>query len=368
MAPEHDADLIILGGGLAGLSLAARLARLGARYTVRIIEPRETYTENRSWCFWAPARNPLSHFVTERWSQWAIGRAGEPDIVHAVPGLSYQHVASGPVFDRLLADIEAAPQIRLEAGLRAWEVVPVRGGMAVETARGRLVARHVVDTRPPTDAPAGGTVLFQCFAGALVRAGTLPGRAELMSGMRADPGGLSFDYVLPLGNGLARAEAVRWSSGPVARDSLQRGLDALLERRGFTAEGPVSFGVLPTGMRTDRPAPLGGLTRAAIGTGGWRAGTGHALLRIDAWASRCAARLMAGAPPVSHREASRLSHVSARLVLTALARHPERMDANIARLARHLPPASLTRVMSASARFPDTARTMSTLTLGRRGG
>lgn len=362
MTPSHDADLIILGGGLAGLSLAGRLARLGARYSVRIVEPRAHYAENRSWCFWAPQRNPLSRFVTERWSEWSFSRAGEPPIVQSVPGLTYQHVKSGPVFDRLLADIETAPEIALETGLRAYEVSAVPGGVAVETAKGRLVARHVVDTRPPVDSGARGPVLFQCFAGATVRAHALPGPAELMSDMRAGPGGLAFDYVLPLAGGLARAETVRWSFEPVAREVLERDLAALMDKRGFSPEGPASFGVLPTGLRPERRARTPGLSRAFIGTGGWRAGVGHALLRIDAWASVSATRLMAGASPVSHHDETRLQRALTGLMLSRMARRPEAMADRVTRLIDRLPPASLIRVMSAGARFPDAARAMSVLT------
>ena len=37
------ADLVILGGGLSGLSLAMRLVQSGYRGSLRIIEPRERY-------------------------------------------------------------------------------------------------------------------------------------------------------------------------------------------------------------------------------------------------------------------------------------------------------------------------------------
>ncbi len=46
-------DLLILGGGCAGLSLASRLAEFGKDAPkVLIIEQRESYTNDRTWCFW----------------------------------------------------------------------------------------------------------------------------------------------------------------------------------------------------------------------------------------------------------------------------------------------------------------------------
>lgn len=364
MARSRDADLIILGGGLAGLMLAGRIARSGARLTVRVIEPREHWSENRSWCFWAPRINPLAGFVSRRWERWSFSSEGGPDIVHAMAGLFYQHLQSGEVFARLLAAIEGAPDIRLETGTTAHDIVPDPEGIVVETSAGRLTARHVVDTRPPVDTGANGPLLFQCFAGQTVRlaqGGIDEGCAQLMTNLRADAGGLRFDYVLPLGGGLARAEAVRWAFHAIGRETLTGDLDGLLERRGWSGEGPVSYGVLPTGLPRERTPRTPGLARAPIGTGGWRAGAGHALLRTEAWAGATTARLLAGAGPRTHRDPGVLQHRLTRVFLGALGTRPQQMDDLVLRLARRLPPASLVRVMGGQAGLPDAARLIACL-------
>ncbi|WP_146069326.1 lycopene cyclase family protein, partial [Cryobacterium sp. Y11] len=54
MPPAVDADLVILGAGLAGLTLAARLARERSGPRVVLLEPRTAYRDDRSWCFWRP--------------------------------------------------------------------------------------------------------------------------------------------------------------------------------------------------------------------------------------------------------------------------------------------------------------------------
>lgn len=368
MAQRRDADLIILGGGLAGLSLAAHLARSGSRHAVRIVEPREHYAETRSWCFWGPGVTPLSAFVARRWPAWSVaGKDGAP-VRHAVPGLSYQQVESGPVFSALTDRLRAAPHIRLDTGITAHEVSETPAGLAVETSAGRLVARHVVDTRPPRDRGIRRPVLFQCFAGREMHlpAGTRQetGCAELMTHMRAGPDGLSFDYVLPLDEARARVEAVRWSFSAVSRSELEGDLERLIERRGGTGTGPIGFGVLPTGLPLERAPRRAGLYRAAIGTGGWRAGAGQALFDIEAWAGACSARLMAGAGPVSYRESSPLQRALTAITVAALARRPEAMDAFVLDLAHRLPPRGLIRVMSARAGFRDGARLLAALPAG----
>ena len=365
MDPRHDADVIILGGGLAGLTLAARLARSGARLGVRIVEPRASWSESRSWCFWAPLTNPLAGFVSHRWQRWTFSEAAGERRAHAVPGLLYQQLESGAVFARLLAQLEDAPDVRLETGVTAHAIAPGRSGLLVETSAGRLAARHVIDTRPPVAEGARGPLLFQCFAGRTVRTGTSTGtgsaEVELMTDMRADAGGLVFDYVLPLGDGLARAESVRWAFRAVPRDTLARDLDAMLARRGWTGEGAASFGVLPTGLPRERAARPAGLVRAAIGTGGWRAGAGHALLRIEAWAAAASTRLLSGLPPPVHRDPGRFQHHFTRSLVRVLEQRPDRLDAVVMRLATRLPPASLVRLMSGCAGFADAARVIACL-------
>ncbi len=46
-------DLVIIGGGCAGLSLAYQLSQFGENCPkTLIIEERELYTNDRTWCFW----------------------------------------------------------------------------------------------------------------------------------------------------------------------------------------------------------------------------------------------------------------------------------------------------------------------------
>ena len=57
-------DLVILGGGCAGLSLAMRLAKLGEQCPQTIIvEPRERYVNDRTWGFWGTPSAQLNPLV-----------------------------------------------------------------------------------------------------------------------------------------------------------------------------------------------------------------------------------------------------------------------------------------------------------------
>ena len=357
MAAHRDADLIILGGGLSGLALAACLARSGARFRVLIIEPREGKAPHRTWCFFAPQIHPLSGLVEARFEAGLIAFEDGPGRRISSPGLLYQKVSGEAVTARAAAAIEGAPNIRLHQGVRAYEVRKHALGLAVDTSGGTLIARHVVDTRPPAQTGSARPVLFQAFAGKEVETGRLDLVPELMGAIRQEGPDLLFDYVIPLGPGRARAESVRWSFAPVTRNRLDEDFNAMVERRGWQAgSGALSYGALPTGLQRERAGPLAGLTRAAIGTGGWRPGAGQAVLGVERWAGLSTARMMSGAPPAVFTDTTRLQDAATAQMVARLSRAPEHTEDFLRTLLIRLPAPALMRVMSARAGLRDAAR------------
>jgi len=74
---SREIDLMILGGGCAGLSLAMRLAQLGARcpQTV-IVESRERYVNDLTLCFCGTPSAQLTSLVRHRWSRVRVSAEG----------------------------------------------------------------------------------------------------------------------------------------------------------------------------------------------------------------------------------------------------------------------------------------------------
>ena len=56
-----DYDLIIIGGGCAGLSLARRLIEDESTLRVLILEHRDAYSDDRTWCFWENSDHSLKN-------------------------------------------------------------------------------------------------------------------------------------------------------------------------------------------------------------------------------------------------------------------------------------------------------------------
>jgi len=360
LAAPETVDLAIIGGGCAGLSLATRLADGGYRGTALVIEPRETYRDDRSWCFWARTPHPLA---SASWSTWRFSRTDGPGLAHASTRWRYQYVRSADFYAAAMAAIAAAPGMRLRTGAAVHGVQPDRDGLRLHTDEGPVLARQVVDTRPAPGAVRAR--LHQCFAGVEIEAPSAfdPDTAGLMEDMSRGPHGFEFAYVLPLSASRALVEYTVFSPRPVAPDLLNAGLSALLKRRGLTSATVLrrEGAILPMGSPAPAsPAPAG-LVRAGAGAGAMRPATGYAFRRIEAWAERCAASLLAGGPALAESGRSGAAHWFDAVFLRALARRDAPAPDWFFSMARALGPDGFAHFMSDEARAQDYGAVLTSL-------
>ncbi|TFD69721.1 lycopene cyclase family protein [Cryobacterium ruanii] len=363
MIHAADADLVILGAGLAGLSLAARLARECSGPRVVLLEPRTAYRDDRSWCFWRPEQHDLSYLVSRRWKTWTFSDVGGRNVRHQVPGLAYQYVRGSDFYMSAQADIAESPRVELRLGVRAGTVTAVLGGVRVETNAGTLLARQVIDTRPRASA----AMLYQSFVGLeLERDRPLPfdpDEVTLMGSLASDAEGLRFVYALPLGPNRAIVEWTRFGTAPIDRDRLIPELDQVLTGLGLADARRVRTegGVLAMGLGRQAGLPIEGVVHAGNAGGALRAASGYGFLRIARWAQLCADRLLAGREAVGHPEEPRLRRTFDRIFLQAVRAHPERTAEYFLALSDGVPPAALVRFLSDGARAADYARIISSL-------
>ena len=362
-----DADLVILGAGCAGLSLAARLARSQSSLRVEIVEPRTHYEDDRSWCFWRPERHDLSDLVSHSWDSWRFSGATGEALSHRVAGLRYQYVRGIDFYQRALQRIDSAADIRTHVGVHAAELVPVGDGpdalVRVETDRGSIRARHVIDTRP-RPMPA---VLYQSFSGVEIESEHPlpfdPREVGLMDSMATDAGGMHFRYTLPLSRTRAVVEWTRFSTSPVPRATLSDELDAELEVLGLAGARVIrrEGGILPMGVLGSPPEVPRGVVFAGNSGGALRAASGYGFLRIQNWARACADVLERGGPPIGHPAEPWLRRSMDRIFLQTVRADPERVPEYFLALARGVPAAGLVRFLSDSARLTDYAHLIASL-------
>jgi lycopene beta-cyclase len=365
-AMTERVDLVILGGGLAGLALAERLARAGTGGQVRVIEPREHYEDDRSWAFWTPIGSAWAARANRTWARWCSALRGAPPVMSSAEGWCYAQVRSADVYAAATEAIATSPHVQLRSGIRAESLRATDDGVDVYTSAGTVRARHVVDTRPPSATRFAASPLFQSFAGrelALDGPGVDDRAVELMTDMRADARGFAFAYVLPISRTRVLVEATRFAARPMSAGELAADLDALVAARGW-AHAPVlrtEQAVLPMGLPPASDEPLRGVVRAGTSAGALRAASGYGFLRIQAWASRCAAAIAADGPPIGHPVEPRLRRWMDAVFLHAVASNPAHAPVFFMRLATAVPPASLVRFLSDQATPIDLARIVTAL-------
>ncbi|MFN4002900.1 lycopene cyclase family protein [Microcella sp.] len=373
LPPESESDLVdlvILGAGCAGLSLAARLASGDGDLRVVLVDPRTEFADDRSWSFWQHDHHSLRGIVAHEWNGWTYADLAGRSATHRVPGMSYQYIRGVDFYRWALAEIAGDDRIDLRLGVAAEGLSSVTladgsSGVRVTTDQGALLARRVVDTRPRRTA----ALLYQCFSGVEVEHGgalpTEPDAVGLMTRMRSGTDGLGFVYVLPLSPTRALVEWTRFSPVPLAESVVVAERDAELAAMGLAGATVVreEGGILPMGRMPVDEQPMPGVVLAGNAGGALRDASGYAFLRIQQWARRCADALARGEDPAPHPAEPWVRRHMDRIFLQALRAHPERTADYFMAMARGVAPRRLLRFLTDRATAGDLANIIVSLPL-----
>ncbi len=297
-------DVVIVGGGLAGLSLAVELAQPEhAHLRVLVLEKRTHYQRDRTWSYWSAQPHRYTALERRRWQRWAVSFDGQRRVQTTDVNDSDAHHGSYCTLDAdafyafAVAQIAAAPHIHLRMACPVRTVVPaLLPVVRLEDGR-QEAACWVMDARPaamPTPSAAGtagSAGLSQHFAGWEVHTATDcfdAGVVELMD-FQAASAGLRFFYVLPYSRRSALVEST-WISGPTVQPDYAAELRGYLRQRyGLQAydcvyreQGRLPLQHTPSASANPRIVKLG----QAAGT--LRASTGFAFLETIADAQRIA--------------------------------------------------------------------------------
>jgi lycopene beta-cyclase len=350
-------DVLILGGGCAGLSLATALAPRGLRITV--LEQRKEYVRDRTWCFWDLQPHRFGAAVTHQWPRWAV-RHGGREVVRSAPGLRYVHVDGGRFYELALAALRAAPNVELRLGTEVRAAREVLDGAVVTTEAGELSAPIVYDTRPrPFTAPPAPSELrlLQHFRGAFVRTPKPVFEASTAMLMDFDvpqDRGLAFMYVLPFAPDRALVEATWFSESVHDAHVYEAAMERWREERLGLSEWQVletERGVLP--MTTEPLASPRGARIQRLGAFGGAAkpSTGYAFQAIQRQVDALAARFALGnrathAPPPARGQAELAMD---RIMLDWMRRNPAAAPGLFLRLFERAPGATMARFLSEQA-------------------
>lgn len=327
---SNEFDLIIIGGGCAGLSLASHLSRYGeAAPRTLVLDGLTEYRNDRTWCFWQLPGTEGVDLVEHQWQRFRVG-GKEASVNVDCADHPYCAIPADRFYRHALNTIEESAQVSFQGGSPVIGRIRRSGARwEVETPQGSFSARSVVDTRPTGAPRVGGALLWQSFLGVEIESvkECFPAKEmTLMDFGRSPEHRMVFTYVLPFSSTRALVEVTEFSPTPLQATDLQALLtEALKEisQGGQYRRLRTEAGILPMGqaaLPTD--AEGSSYVRAGVASGAARACTGYAFQRIQRWASQCALTVVEDGHPIGQPKDSRSLAFLDQLFLRVLRENP----------------------------------------------
>jgi lycopene beta-cyclase len=280
-------DYIILGGGLAGLSLAYHLINSPLRdRSILIVEPDDKDRNDRTFCFWSDRPTPFDEIIHRSWDQIRIIDEHEQRSID-LGAYRYQMIRSLDFYRHVRDVLAVHPIVTLLHGA-ADHVEETAEGASISVDGRQYCGGWVFDSRFKVAAfkadPANKGTLYQHFTGWRIETpddAFDPTAATMFDFRVPQSGQLRFCYVLPLSKREALVEFV--ALGPHQLEpTLKHYVENTLKLHGYRIleeEGGVS-------PLTERSFPRRANARSrvmTIGTAGGRvkASTGYAFTRIQ---------------------------------------------------------------------------------------
>lgn len=289
-------DVVIVGGGLSGLSLAVELSQPQfAHLQVLVLEKRTEYLRDRTWSYWATQPHRYTALERKRWKAWRVRFNGRQAVQQASPQseLAYCTIDADAFYAYAKTQIAASAHVHLQMGM---SVSDIEDG-AVQTllmADGTTFSGTWVMDARPLGKPRS-TSLCQHFMGWEIQTPIDcfdDNTVELMD-FQSAKNGLHFLYVLPYGPRQALIETT-WMSAHSHQPDYETELKNYLTSRYGLADYKRVYqeqGCLDL-QSTPRIYPVtdGSYKTVALGraAGTLRASTGFAFLETIADARRIA--------------------------------------------------------------------------------
>ena len=204
-----DANLILVGGGLANTLIALRLADAQPELKVLLLERAEHLGGNHTWSFHGSdlsetQRNWLRPLVQYQWDRYEVRF---PNRIRTLPG-TYHSITS----ERLNQIAQAKLAASIITGAQVKDLSPDH---VVLTDGTQLSAQAVIDGRGPAESP-HLDVRFQKFVGWVMRLAK-PHRLNgpiIMDATQKQDDGYRFFYTLPFDQQTVLIEDTRYSDTP----------------------------------------------------------------------------------------------------------------------------------------------------------
>jgi len=298
--------LIILGGGCAGLSLAMHLAKDHIPYDqVIIIEKRNIYKDDRTWCFWKLENTYFKDLVAHEWSAFNIILNKNINVVNCNE-MPYQMIRSIDFYKFAIETIKKSHKFKIFLGHEIKKVYKTSSKIwIIETNQGCFTGAVIVDTRPG-ELENLTPILWQSFLGQEIRCETkifqnqIP---DLMNFHTNSDDGIAFSYILPFSEKEGLIETTIFGSKIFKAEDLmerQKNLVNQITNGNLFNIVRCEYGALPMGVINSSASKLDTYFSVGINSGSLRPSTGYAFQRIQKWALQCSSSIKKGLGPISH--------------------------------------------------------------------
>ena len=356
-------DLVILGAGCAGLSLAYHLStNPNYKGRVLLVDRRVEYDKDRSWCFFSPDDATLipENLISHQWPI-AIVRRGDESLRLSLGSKPYTLVDALGFYQHCFSRLEddARFSIALGHSISEEDVLNEAGEIAILLDGQSYSTHQVVDSRTDKLIAESFAQLWQVFIGYEIET-DMPvfnsDEATLMDFIEDQTHPVSFMYELPTSQTKALLEYTVFSSTCIGPESLKPLLEKIISDRLAGKAFRINRtekGVIPMGLADQSRTFHHRWVKAGLISGAARSSTGYAFLRIQRWARICSEKLRSQAViGLAHKDPI-LTSIMDRIFLKVLTMTPHHAPRIFFDLFKNTPTSSLIRFLNDEGRYLD---------------
>ena len=164
---EIYSDVTIIGGGCSGLSLGYYYAKNNIGHKkITILEERDKYSNDKSWCFWLDKNSDFSHrdIIKKTWKVWRFSNS-KSIYKHQSSNFEYCFIPSDDFYNKTTEAIykDKRQNILLNESVKTIKFTETNS--YVHTENHVLKSKIVIDTRPILKDEYMEAPLFQIFFG-----------------------------------------------------------------------------------------------------------------------------------------------------------------------------------------------------------
>ncbi len=294
------ADILILGAGCSGTSLAHYLENFGFKGNIVLLDGRTTFDREQRWCSWSELPESMTSLARKSWQKWTV-RDESGSAACASENFLYQQVYAPQFFSHFHSGWQKSnSSIKLNLGERVEQVIETENFVEVGTKTETWQADIVFDARhegnPTLEAIKNASreiYLHQTFIGWEIEFADAvfdDKTATLMDFRTAQIKGVNFIYVLPYSDRKALVESTSFSADPLDSQSHSRALEKYIaENYGENYEiKSIETGQLPMTSAKFPTKTSERIFNIGIAGGNARPSSGYAFHRIQRQTSEIA--------------------------------------------------------------------------------